>query len=531
LIHEAEVIILLKDTVLNRALAASFYTPSGRGLTDMISQTLGIDGPGRELRLLDPPMVMALGEDELLVSFGAEISAKVLGRRVEADVAATAQIKVRSSAGAAMLEIRDINMDRVGMGGWIEAPRMVMGALDSVLRGYFAAPMGGPLIRELPSFPMTVPSPGPEMTSIDLHITNLEVHEGVVTLGMSTTPGETAALPSLKPDGDIIIRLAEPFLEHILLNAWEQVPHQVSIERRIDVPDYRSFLDVFKGATDLLLARGWKKDRVRIDRTWLEAGAEIEYGQPQLRLLEGGKIELLDCPLHICAHAYPRMEASVWAPQRAWERLKSWLTLRGEYKEGEKETLDLAKLAEEKDLHIVRALAHPTIGSDGTISVKIEELELDMELEWGLPSEVVEELSTWMMEQIAERFPPVKLHIPLDRVVAPILGVTPQISLQRLGGGPEYLDIHVDLAFAGVPLPISPLPRFLADRERMQVHRNDCPSAHTVPEVAKIGYYSLHEAIEQGYRGCPDCLSIYHHIRASPPISSRATVRQEMGPR
>lgn len=513
MLEEADVTVMLKDTALNRALAASFYSNSGGGLADLLSRALGLDGGGRELRLLDPPMVVTLGDGTLLATFGVEVSARVLGRRVEADVAATARLRAWVDGGAAVVEVQDLTTDGVGMGGWIEAPRLVVGAVDSVLRGYFGVTGRSSMVTEVPLPTVAVPSPVPNGPSLELHIVGLEVREGAVTVGLSAAP-VGASVPVLNGESDVTIRVSEPFLEQLLLDSWEAAPHHAEVEKRIEVPDYRSFLDLFKGAVNLFLGRGWRKSQVRVDRSWVEADAEIDYGRPRLRLLDGGRVEITDTPLHLVAHVRPKMEA-VATPRGAWKQLKEWLMPWRKIEKDRREVLDLANIAEEQDLHIVRALARLSIEPDGTVAVKIEDLELDMEVEWGLPSEVVERVSTWIMEQAAERFPPIRARLPLDEIMLPVLGVAPRVVLREMGGGPGHLDVHADLAFAEVPRPISPLPRFLADRGRWLVHREDCPSAHTVPEAEKVGFYSLYEAIEQGYRGCPDCLSAYQYIRPS----------------
>ena len=146
---------------------------------------------------------------------------------------------------------------------------------------------------------------------------------------------------------------------------------------------------------------------------------------------------------------------------------------------------------------------------------KIEDVEMDVSLDWGIPGDVIDKVSAWIMEQVAERFPPIRVRLPLESVMIPVLGVSPIIRLDGLGGQEGHLDVHADIDFAEVPSPVSPLPRFLADSQLRLVHREDCPSAHLVPENAKIGYFSLHDAISDGYRGCPECLSIYRNINAS----------------
>jgi hypothetical protein len=302
-----------------------------------------------------------------------------------------------------------------------------------------------------------------------------------------------------------------PFLEQLLNEAWEGTPHEAKVKRRFDVPDPRSLLDVFKGAVDVLLARGLNKDRIRVDRSWVEADAVIDYGCPSVRLLDGGRVEITACPLHIGARLRPQMEAAT--PLGFLGRLKeSLMPRRSEVRE--KEVVELADVSREQDLRIVKAMARLSI-EGGDLMVKIEDLDMDMHLEWDLPGDVIERVSAWIIEQTAERFPPIRVRLPLESIMIPVLGVSPSIRLNDLGGEEGYLDVHANIEFAEVPPPVSPMPRFMADGQLKLVHREGCPSAHMVPENVKIGYFSLYDAISDGFRGCPDCLSIYRNVDAS----------------
>ena len=505
---EPDIVISIKEGALNRALAASFYTNQGNGLIALLSRALQMDGPDRGMRLLDPPMAVMLGDGAMIATFGAEAWVMLLGARLEADVSASARIRAWTAEGEAFLEIQDVELDMIKLGGRVRTPRFAVSMMEGAIRGALSRQAGGPLVRSVPLPTISIPSLSPGSKEREMYITSMAIHEGDMALGVSAASADTAAPGPSVHQQDVMVRITERFLEQLFMESWDNVPHEVEVGKKIDVPDARSLIDLFKGAVDVLLLRGLKRGRIRADRTWLETNIVIRYGCPQLRVLDGNRIEISGCPVHIGAHLQPKMEAT--ASQGAFDRLKGLLMPWRNGGREEKEVLDLADLSEEQDLRIVKATARLSI-EDGALAAKIEDIDLDMKLDWGLPGDVLEKLSTWIVEQTAERFPPVMVRLPLETIMVPVLGVAPLIRLDGLEGRDGCLDVQASLTFAEVPPPISPLPRFLVDRQLKLVHRDGCPSAHLVPENAKLGYFSLYDAISDGYRGCPDCLSIYRN--------------------
>lgn len=509
---EPDIVISMKEGAINRALAASFYANQGNGLTALLSKALQIDGADRGLRLLDPPMVVMLDDGTTVATFGAEAWGMVLGVRLEADVSASARLGAWIADDQALMEIQDIDLDMISFAGRVRTPRFAVSLMEGALRGIMSRQAAGSVVRSVSLPTITIPPVAPGASELEVHITSLMVREGTLALGASNEPGETVLAPPSPHSQDLMIRMTEPFLERLLNEAWDSTPHVAEVRRRFDVPDPRSLLDVFKGAMDVLLARGLRRDRIRVDRSWVEADAVLQYSCPSVRLLEGGRVEITACPLHIGARLRPRMEAAT--PRGFLRWLKGSLMPRKGREQEEKEVVDLADLSKEQDLRIVKATARLSI-EGGDLMVKIEDVDMDVRLDWGLPGDVIEKISAWIMEQTAERFPPIRVRLPIESIMIPVLGVSPVVRLNELRGGKGYLDVHANVDFIEVPPPISPLPRFLADGQLMLVHREGCPKAHQVPENAKIGYFSLYDALHDGYRGCPDCLSIYRHANTT----------------
>ncbi len=63
-----------------------------------------------------------------------------------------------------------------------------------------------------------------------------------------------------------------------------------------------------------------------------------------------------------------------------------------------------------------------------------------------------------------------------------------------------------------IPLKIIPVPKFVANRDplSLEVHRAGCQWVEEIFERNKIGYYSLYDALKEGYDGCKYCLPEYH---------------------
>ena len=95
----------------------------------------------------------------------------------------------------------------------------------------------------------------------------------------------------------------------------------------------------FQGSDRSLLARGGRK--TESDRSNMVGSGRRDESMASLSSVYWRRQNRAGLPSTF-AHTLSPDGGIGMGPTESWERLKSWLTLRGEYKEGEKETLDLA---------------------------------------------------------------------------------------------------------------------------------------------------------------------------------------------
>ena len=507
--------VLIGDRALNRALAASFYSNSGKGMTELVARGLEMEGALR-LRLVDPPMMMSLDNDRVMATLGLEASAAVIGRRLEADVGVSAQIALASRTGMVEMTVERFEVDTISLGDMMKLPHAVTEVIEGAVRGFLQGSGRELMTREIPLPPikMSIPLAGSK-EEMELVMEKVHAIDGGIVIGLSAGPSSGSGGPLIDHASDVAVMVSGPFLLRMLDEMWDQLPHEFTTTKRTDVPDYRSILDIFVGAFDFLRTLGTRRERVRVDRSWVESSALIEYGHPELRLREGGFVEIANLPLHVVAQAVPKMEAAVWNPRNLWERLKAWLIPSIKEERREVETLELKQFSKDLNLRIDKAVAKLSINDKGELEVKATEVNLDLDLAWDLPEDISKDVANWILDQVVNRFPSFKVPLPLDQMVIPVLDVKPDIELKSIETQPGFLTIHADLHFPEVPISVRPLPRFVADLSRGEVHRPECRSTHLVPEQNKVGYYSLQDALMDGFRGCRRCLSMYQYWGAA----------------
>ncbi|NLI73419.1 MAG: hypothetical protein GX369_01415 [Euryarchaeota archaeon] len=524
--RESDVVISIKERAINRALAASFYTNQGSGLISLLSQALHIDGTDRGLRLIDPPMIILISDGTLLTTFGAEAWVKVLGIQLESDISANARIRLWASDSRAYLEIQDLGLDLISFNNRVKTPGFAVSAIEGLIRGMMSERAMGPLIRSVSLPPITIPPMVSGTDEQDLSIVSISINEGALIIGASREVDETVSATIDEHQHDLKMRLTESFLEYLIRDMWDKIPNTVEIGKKFDIPNHQTLMSALKGTMDTVLAKGLNAEQIKIDRSWVEADAVIQYGCPKLRLLDRNRVEIVGCPLRIGTRIRPRIE--MLTPQGLIGKLKNLLPSKSREVQNDRKILDLADLSKKQDLRIIKATAKLSI-DDGDLLIDMEDIDIDLALDWNLPGDLIERLSSWMVEQIVELFPPIRISLPLENIVIPVLGISPNIYLTDLESSGKHLDVCADLEFKEVPKPIAPMPRFLADRQLRLVHREGCPSAHTIPENVKMGYFSLYEAISDGCRGCPDCLHVYRNVSVSNDANISQIMRRVVG--
>jgi len=133
-------------------------------------------------------------------------------------------------------------------------------------------------------------------------------------------------------------------------------------------------------------------------------------------------------------------------------------------------------------------------------------------LPWKLPEDVLNHIIDWIEDLIKGRIPPIPLSPALFTQTIPGTTLTLEVDVDKLATNTDEAIVGASVKFKEIPLNITPVPMFIANRDplALEVHRISCKRIEAMFEKNKVGYYSLLDALKDGYDGCKYCLPEYH---------------------
>ena len=95
---------------------------------------------------------------------------------------------------------------------------------------------------------------------------------------------------------DIGIGLSEASLHSDVDNLWPAIPRSITESGSVQVDNVRELLDSVRGISNLpseLNTMGTTQKRSEVEHAWVDYTATIEPQKPNIRFIDGGKIEIL----------------------------------------------------------------------------------------------------------------------------------------------------------------------------------------------------------------------------------------------
>jgi len=205
---------------------------------------------------------------------------------------------------------------------------------------------------------------------------------------------------------DLQIAISSPAIQSLVQHIWPYLPQKINRSNKVDVPDYRTMVDAMVGIFDSVRTFGVSRRKVRVDRSWVDYGATIGYGLPELRLENGGKIEIARCPLSVDAWASPKMEGTADLGTRRQSFVNFMHPGRAATEPQPKpETITMFDYTHHMDLVLQGAILEIGVAQDNLLTGKLSNVNLAIDLPWKLPKQVLDEITNWLINQIVKNFP------------------------------------------------------------------------------------------------------------------------------
>ncbi len=569
-----DVLVEANERMLNRALAAAYHASffsRFKGSVVPRSQLpfTGLARVDYDIRLREPPMIDLVPQDRVRLRASFAVVLTLAGKvRVPVNVTANilAKVLLDQESRQVSVELVEMGVEELRVGGRHAPPRWVLPLVNQVLSAEIRSNLLGEVTRAMgvstfslpssmlssdivkldrdipvslfPGFPgvtLEVPefevplasmiphemvgqpdgAPGPTVTAGHFGIINNSCLAAALSF-QNETPGDPRGIKDFIGDGDMAIGLSEESIRRILDDVWPSVPRTIRGGGRVDVDDARELLDSLRGLLDFpshLRALGLERRTTKVARAWVDYDALVTPDKPNVRLIDGGTIEIFDTMVDVRVKATARTRLLTTTSRGMNPFFPAWMGSREKARKPEVKERDTVLYEFDQYLHVDLRRAVAELAVDGDrLMVKAVDVDFDMRqisLPMALPKFVLDTITNMIERRIKGGFPPVDLTAILNDRVLSRAPIPMNLKAKRVTGEGSELIIVGDVVFKDIPETVSTLPSFIADSRGCRVHRADCPSLVGVRERDKVGYTSLYAALAHGYLGADDCLPAY----------------------
>lgn len=570
-----DVLVEVNERMLNRALAAAFHASffsHFKGSVVPRSQIpfTGLARVDYDVRLREPPMIDLVPQDLVRLRASLAIVLKMAGRvRIPIDVTTNilAKVILDQETRTMSVELVEMGVDDLRVRGRSAPSRFLLPLINQVLSTVIRANLLGEITKATGFTEICLPASKlissefvkvdrdipvslfPGFPGVRLEVPQLEVplasmisgemigvdhsaeaptvtasHFGLINNSCLAAAisfqeeeiGDPRGIRNFIGDGDMAIGLSQASICRILDDVWPSMPRSVRESGRIDVEDARELLDSLRGLLNFpahLSALGLQTRTTRVAKAWVDYNALVTPDKPNIRLIDGGMIEIFDTMVDVQVKAVARTKLLTTTSRGANPFFPAWMAGGGKVQKPEVKERDTVLYDFEQSLHvdINRAVAELTV-DNGRLMAKVVDVDFDMKqicLPMALPEFVLDAITNMVERRLKGGFPPIDVTAQLNDRVLSQVPIAMDLSAKRVTGEGSELIIVLDVAFKDVPDTVSTLPKFVADSRSRRVHRADCPSLRSVRERDKVGYTSLYAALSHGCLGADDCLSAY----------------------
>ncbi|WP_456469295.1 hypothetical protein [Archaeoglobus sp.] len=530
------------EEFLNRAMAAAFYTTTIPHTLEAEYEPENVPLELEEyakvsckLHLKYPPTVDFMKEDVVRVLFDIEAFLKVLGSlKLEFDVAASAQCSLTYNQETRILSVdfEAAQFDELTINDKYDLPENVLkiinkaikATLDSELLENVGRIEIAPILHsaELPDMP-----PGEELTIGLGNVKILNDRVGAICLNfLGYSGGSIAEMTDFTNGLDFCCGISENAMHRIFDFWWSRTtnPKSGSTSGRCDLPEIiDSILEAIGGIPGIAVkvaTLGFGEVEFDVLESWMDYSVAFRItSKPDFDLKPGNVIEVSNLNLSLDAEAVAKVrikiteeiDTSGFIPD-SWTPWEDDITI-----DEQEVTLPLADISvNDLDVVVDKAIAEVYLDDENRIMAKLKEVHLTI----GLGDSWIENLGevavNWLIDRIEELIkdgiPPFPLSPSIISTKIPGTSLTLKVDVEGLTTDDFEAVVGANIEFEEIPRFIVPVPRFVANRDplSLEVHRADCIYVEKIYEKNKVGYYSLMDAIKDGYDGCKYCLPEYH---------------------
>lgn len=295
----------------------------------------------------------------------------------------------------------------------------------------------------------------------------------VAALCLNECPlGVKTDLESFAGENDFAVSISEAALNDLVIDIWPNLAAPIVEEGKVesDSNDFISWLKQVSG----IRRPFWGGSKANV-----EYRAEIRPDMPKVRITNA--VEIYDADMALKIDAVARMPKPFSSKNMTVYEMNT----------------DAKALV---DRAIVKIYA-----DKGRLLARVTDIEFSIDAPKSLPNLILKTAKNRLEDKIIS-LPPADITELFEKKISAGLPFQPDLTVKNASMSPGVLTIRADISFDRLSPTSYP---FIADVSSGVVHRANCPGVAAISGADRLGYASLGDALNDGYKGSRDCLKRY----------------------
>lgn len=516
-----DIALQFDEELFNRALAAMYY----KGMF-YVKNKYAIDYPGLPpalkkyadisymVKLSSPPFIDFVGADSVNVILYPHVILYILGGiTVELDADLTASVKVVYSSGDHSIKL-DFSSSRIASIHLHDTLDLDKDSLKK-LNGAVAAVVQSGLLQNMETvaipanlFQLQVPTV-PDTIRLSVNRFDGKVMDGncfQAGIDLFQNAGGVFSAIQLGAQADYKMAITEKVVQQIIDFWWQNTTMSKTFSESAseDLTDIQTIVNDVDTVAEVALGvatGGLVEANATFSNSKLNYGATITLGKPTVDIAPGDNFSLVNTQVH----------ATVWATVTT-DITTEVDVLFGLINVSSSTVTDqkIIDLSKDIDITLEDATGHVYLNPQLQLMGKVDQVDLKIDLgqDWldKFVSDMLDTIIGWVKDKIIANIPEIPLFPAIIDFNVASLGYTLEIEPQELSTTDADVLIRLNADIKELKRLEGPLPGFVGNTLTRKVHRGYCKVLDEMDETDKVGYFSLMDAISDGYDACAWCI-------------------------
>lgn len=519
-----DIALQLDEELLNNAMAALYY----KGLfyvknkytvdvTNLPPSLKSFADISYMVKLSSPPFIDFMGTDLVNVILNVHIILNLLGGieiELDADLSASVKVVYSDSDHSIQLDFPNAQITAVQLHDTLGLDKDTLEKLNGVISAIVKTDLlenQEHVVIAAKLFDLKVPTV-PDNITLSVNRFDGQVMDGTrFQAGIDlfhNTKGNFNTI-QLGAPADYSMAINEKVIQQIIDFWWKYTTMSKSYSetKSKDLDDIQNVVNDVNTVAEVALivaTGGLVEANAKFSNSKLTYGTTITLGKPSINISQGDTFSLVNTKVH--ANVWAKVTTDITTDVDVLWGLVNVSTNTVK----DQKIIDLSK---DIDITLRNATGHVYLNPQLQLMGKVEHVDMTINLgsDWSdkFLSSMLNTIIGWVKDMITARIPELPLFPKIIDLNVAQIGYTLKIELQELSTTDVDVLIRLNAGVKELKRLEVPLPGFIGNKNTMEVHREYCKVLDEMNVANKVGYFSLMDAINDGYDTCGYCIPWY----------------------